>query len=108
MPGGKNEPDAGLDPGLSLKSRPEVRKPRQYRVIMFNDDYTTRDFVVDVLVGVFHKPVAEATVIMMDVHRKGSGVVGVYTYDIAVTRVNRVHDMAREAGFPFRCDIEEA
>lgn len=108
MPGGNHGTDAGTDRGLSVKSRPEVKKPRQYRVIMFNDDYTTRDFVVDMLVGVFKKPVAEATVIMMDVHRKGRGVVGVYSYDIAMSRVNRVHTLAREAGFPFRCDVEEA
>ncbi len=78
-----------------------------YRVILHNDHYTTMDFVVDVLVKVFHKPSVEATKIMLDVHRRGRGVCGVYTYDIAVTKVTRVQAMAKMREFPLRCTIEE-
>lgn len=100
--------DPSIFDEILTDTRRELREPRMYRVIMYNDDYTTRDFVVEVLVSVFGKEPIEAARIMMDVHKKGSGVVGVYTYDVAATRVSRVHQMAREAGFPFRCGIEEA
>lgn len=86
----------------------ELREPPLYRVVMMNDDYTTRDFVIDVLVRVFHKDVPAATRIMLDVHRKGRGIVGTYTRDIALTKVQAVHHMAREADFPLRCVVEEA
>jgi ATP-dependent Clp protease adaptor protein ClpS len=78
-----------------------------YRVILFNDDYTTMDFVVEILVSVFGKPAAEATRIMLDVHKKGRGVCGVYTRDIAQTKVTRVHQLARKNQFPLRCSFEE-
>lgn len=79
-----------------------------YRVILHNDHYTTMDFVVEVLISVFHKPAAEATRIMLDVHRKGKGICGVYTYDIASSKVSLVHSMAKEREFPLRCSMEEA
>ncbi len=85
----------------------ELREPKLYRVILHNDHYTTMDFVVDVLVKVFHKPAVEATKIMLDVHRRGRGVCGIYTYDIAVTKVNRVQTMAKMREFPLRCTMEE-
>ena len=78
-----------------------------YRVILHNDHYTAMDFVVEVLVRVFHKPPAEATKIMMDVHKRGTGVCGVYTYDLAVTKVRKVHAMARSRGFPLKCTFEQ-
>jgi len=79
-----------------------------YQVILHNDDYTTMDFVVEVLMHVFHRTVIDATKIMLDVHQKGRGVVGTYTYDIATTKVNAVREMARRREFPLRCTIEPA
>ena len=86
----------------------EADEPRMYRVVLHNDDYTTMDFVVEVLISVFHKRAAEATRIMLDVHNKGIGSVGVYTYDIAVSKIDQVHDMAEQREFPLRCSCEEA
>ena len=84
----------------------EIREPDMYRVVLHNDHYTTMDFVVEVIIRVFHKPVLEATQIMMDVHRKGRGLVGVYTRDIAETKCARVLRMAREREFPLKCTVE--
>ncbi len=92
---------------VQLESRPRLDEPKMYRVIMHNDHYTTMEFVVEVLVSVFHKPAAEATMLMMDVHKKGRGICGVFTYDIAVTKVSRVHSLAKERGFPLKCSYEE-
>ena len=96
--------------GTEVQDRPdeEVREPEQYRVLLLNDDYTTMDFVVEVLIKVFHKDILSATRIMFDVHRKGRGLVGTYTYDIASTKAERVHRMAREREFPLRCTVEPA
>lgn len=85
----------------------EVVEPPLYRVILHNDHYTTMDFVVEVIVRVFHKPVLEATRIMLDVHRKGKGLVGKFPYDIAVTKRDQVTAMARARDFPLKCTIEE-
>ena len=105
---GKGTDLAEVLPG-SVKAAPDIKikKPRMYRVILFNDDYTSMEFVIDVLVAIFNKPAAEATKIMLDVHKKGKGVCGVYTYDIAVTKVKQVHYEAQKEGFPLRCGYEE-
>ncbi len=94
----------------SLKERTDnrVKEPKQYNVIMLNDDFTTMEFVVSVLVDIFRKDEVTAQAIMMNVHKNGQAVVGKYPYDIAVTRVNTVHDRARSEGFPFRMTVEEA
>ncbi len=84
-----------------------LTEPPMYRVILHNDHFTAMDFVVEVLMRVFHKPPAEATKIMMDVHKRGNGVCGVYTYDLAVTKVRKVHAMARSRGFPLKCSFEQ-
>lgn len=84
----------------------EIPFPPQCTVIFYNDDYTTKDFVVDVLVGVFNKPRLEAEQIMESVHNTGSGVVGSYTYDIAVSRTNITKNLAKKNGFPLRVEIE--
>ena len=86
----------------------ELKEPAQYRVLLHNDDYTTMDFVVKVIVAIFHRSASEATRIMLDVHRAGRGVVGTYPRDIAVTKVDQVHAMAREAEYPLRAAAEEA
>ena len=99
---------SGILPEGDVKNEEKIREPKQYRVVLHNDDYTTMDFVVAVLVTVFHKPTAEATKIMLDVHNKGKGICGVYTYDIAATRVARVHQLAKKREFPLKCSLEEA
>jgi len=85
----------------------ELKEPPYYKVLLHNDDYTTMDFVVKVLMTVFHKSKAEAVQIMLNVHRKGIGVCGVYRAEIAETKVAMVHKMARREGFPLRCSMEE-
>jgi ATP-dependent Clp protease adaptor protein ClpS len=85
-----------------------VEEPSMFRVLIHNDDYTTMEFVVEVLRRVFHKTPVEATSIMLHVHRSGMGVCGVYTQDIAETKVELVHHLARRSGFPLRCSMEEA
>ncbi|WP_457561381.1 ATP-dependent Clp protease adaptor ClpS [Caminibacter sp.] len=81
--------------------------PRLYRVILLNDDYTTFDFVIEILKTVFNKSEEEAINLTLKVDREGSAVVGVYPYEIAEIKVNRVHTLARNAGFPLRARIEE-
>ena len=85
----------------------KLKRPRMYSVVLVNDDYTTMDFVVEVLVEIFHKTAAEATKIMLDVHEKGKGIVGVYTYDIAYTKVVQVEERARKREFPLKAVMEE-
>lgn len=86
----------------------EIKKPSDYKVILLNDDYTTKDFVVMILERVFHKSTAESIKIMESVHKTGKGVAGVYPFDIAATRCQIVLNMARNEGFPLRCEMEEA
>jgi ATP-dependent Clp protease adaptor protein ClpS len=83
-------------------------EPKMYKVIVHNDHFTTMEFVVDVLMKIFHKPAAEATKIMLDVHRGGQGICGIFIYDIAVTKIAQVHQLARQNHFPLRCSYEEA
>lgn len=90
----------------SIKTK--VREPKHYEVIMLNDDFTTMEFVVSVLIDIFHQDPITAEAIMMDVHKKGRGRVGAYPYDIAVTKVNAALTRAKAEGFPFRMTIEEA
>jgi ATP-dependent Clp protease adaptor protein ClpS len=85
----------------------ELKEPSLFRVVLLNDDFTTKDFVVAILVAVFHKREEDAMSIMEDVHRKGRGIVGAYTYDIAATRCLQVHEAARANGFPLRCVMEQ-
>ena len=94
----------------AAKERTEnrVKEPKQYNVIMLNDDFTTMEFVVDVLVTIFHKDEVTAQAIMMNVHKNGQAVVGKYPYDMAATRVKKALTRAKEEGFPFRMVIEEA
>lgn len=80
--------------------------PKHYKVIFHNDDFTTMDFVVKVLIEVFYKSQSEATTIMMVVHEQGQGVVGLYSYDMAVSMSNKATAMAREEGFPLRITYE--
>lgn len=85
-----------------------LEQPRMYSVVMLNDDYTTMEFVVEVLMKVFHKSSVEASHIMMEVHNNGQSVVGTYTYDIAITKKIRTEQMAKEKGYPLKLTIDEA
>lgn len=102
----------GVGPGNAgdVKEHVEekVTEPEMFQVVLHNDDYTTMEFVVKVIIAVFHRAIVDATRIMLDVHQKGRGVVGTYTYDIASTKVDTVRDMARQSEFPLRCTIEPA
>jgi ATP-dependent Clp protease adaptor protein ClpS len=90
------------------KPKERTKRPQLFHVILYNDDYTTMEFVVHVLEAVFQKGTEEAFRIMLDVHRRGRGVCGAYTYEVAETKVTTVHDMARKEGFPLRAGLEEA
>ena len=89
------------------KNRIKLKKPKHYKVIMYNDDYTTMEFVIEILMIIFKKSLEEANKIMLDVHKKGKGIAGIYPYDIAVTKVSLAMSKAEEEGFPFKLDIEE-
>ena len=93
--------------GLEEKVRQETKEPSLYKVILLNDDYTTMDFVVHVLFTVFGKPLVDATRIMLSVHKEGSGLCGVYTREIAETKVIAVHDLSVKNAFPLKCIMEK-
>lgn len=91
-----------------IESSLAVVEPQKYKVLLHNDDYTTMDFVVDILMGVFHKNVIESERIMLLIHRQGKAICGVYTYEIAQTKVYHVKELAKENGFPLLATLEEA
>lgn len=93
--------------GLLLKPRPKTRKPNMYKVLLLNDDYTPMEFVVHVLERFFNKNKQEATDIMLHVHRRGVGVCGIFTYEIAETKVAQVMDFARASEQPLQCTMEK-
>ena len=97
-----------FDGEILEKAEEGLKEPNMYRILLLNDDYTTQDFVVEILVTVFHKQPVDATRIMLDVHKKGRGVVGLYPYDIAATKVKQVKEMARQREFPLKCVMEKA
>lgn len=86
----------------------QTKEPDRYQVVLLNDDYTTMEFVMDVLESIFQKTPAEAYRIMMHVHTQGRGICGVYTWEIAETKAAMVADRARAAGFPLRAVVEDA
>lgn len=90
------------------KNKVKIKKPKYYKVIMHNDDYTTMEFVIKILIKVFNKSFIDAEKIMIDVHKKGRGIAGIYSYDIAVTKVATAMSMAKSEGFPFKLTTEEA
>ncbi len=91
----------------SEKTRSRIREPKRFCVIMHNDDYTPMDFVVDILMGIFHKNEAEANVLMMKVHKEGQATVGTYSYDIACSKQRMSMALAEEEGYPFRLTVRE-
>jgi ATP-dependent Clp protease adaptor protein ClpS len=98
----------GTGTGFATRREEKLKEPEEYRVVLLNDNYTTMEFVVLVLMSVFQKPATESNRIMLDVHKKGRGMVGVYPWDIATTKVEQVHQMARKESFPLRCVVEKA
>lgn len=94
--------------GVATKPENRVEEPPLFKVLLHNDDYTTMDFVIEILEGVFHKASEEATRIMLNVHQQGIGVAGVYSRDIAETKVAMVHDLARKNEHPLKCSLEQA
>ena len=101
----KNDDDDGIT-GIVIETKPRTKKPSLYKVLMLNDDYTPMEFVVHVLERVFSKPPEEATRIMLHVHRRGVGLCGVFTYEIAETKVTQVVDYARKHQHPLQCTLE--
>lgn len=99
--------DNQFDREIKEKTREQTKEPSLYKVFLINDDYTTMDFVVEVLEKVFHKTAMEATQIMLHVHRNGKGLAGVFTRDIAETKIETVHALARERGYPLKCSMEK-
>ncbi len=112
MSNGPERPGGG-DPrhegDLATRTRPRERlaKPPRFKVVLYNDDYTPMEFVVALLEAVFGKGPAEATQLMLQIHRKGAGIAGVYVLQVAETKVATVHRMAEEKGYPLRAGVEE-
>lgn len=101
--GGGND----VDTGVVTKTVPKTKKPPMYKVLMLNDDYTPMEFVVYVLERFFRKNREEATQIMLHIHRRGVGICGVFTYEVAETKVNQVVDFARQNQHPLQCTMEK-
>jgi ATP-dependent Clp protease adaptor protein ClpS len=101
-----HRPDPARREEVLTEERPRTRTPRRYKVLLHNDDYTTMEFVVDVLMRFFRKSATEATRIMLQVHTLGVGVAGTYTREVAETKVAQVTDAAREEGFPLLLTME--
>ena len=101
-----------MDPKIkdkpASKTNEKTKEPNEFKVIILNDDFTTMEFVVEILMRIFHKSADEAFRLMLDVHKKGRGIAGVYLWDIAVTKSEQVHAEANANQFPLRCTIEPA
>ena len=98
------EEEGGL--ATQEETRQKIEKPRMYKVLLHNDNYTTMDFVIMVLMQVFHQSESKAVQTMFDVHRKGIGIAGVYQREIAETKIHRVAQLAKQAEYPFLCTME--
>ncbi|HIJ62189.1 MAG TPA: ATP-dependent Clp protease adapter ClpS [Rhodospirillaceae bacterium] len=109
MSGNDNDQTSGGNPrtGVVIKTRPKTKRPSMYKVLMLNDDYTPMEFVVHVLERFFGKNREEATRIMLHVHQRGVGVCGVFTYEVAETKVTQVMDLARQNQHPLQCTVEK-
>lgn len=90
-----------------LLEKTSLKYPKNYKVFLLNDDYTSMEFVIDILMNVFHKPFTEAEQIMLEIHKKERGLCGVYTHEIAETKVMQVTKKARDNGYPLKATMEE-
>lgn len=93
--------------GTEVEERQEVKVPSLYKVFLLNDDYTTMDFVVHILEKIFHKKHVEATQIMLHVHKNGRGLAGVYTREIAESKISKAEELSQQHGYPLRCTMEK-
>jgi ATP-dependent Clp protease adaptor protein ClpS len=103
--------DGGIgdsDTGVATRTRPRTKKPSNYKVLMLNDDYTPMEFVVLVLQRFFSMSIEDATRVMLQVHQQGIAICGVFTYEVAETKVSQVIDFARENQHPLQCTLEKA
>lgn len=98
----------GGETGVATKAKPKTKKPALYKVLMLNDDYTPMEFVVHTLQRFFRMSTEDATRVMLHVHQKGVGLCGVFTYEVAETKVNQVMDFARQNQHPLQCTLEKA
>ncbi len=108
-----NEPGQGdgieeIETGVATRTRPRTKKPSNYKVLMLNDDYTPMEFVVLVLQQFFAMSIEDATRVMLQVHQQGVAICGVFTYEVAETKVTQVIDFARENQHPLQCTLEKA
>jgi ATP-dependent Clp protease adaptor protein ClpS len=102
-----NEHSPELEEEIISETGDDIDEPPMYKVLLHNDDYTTMEFVVEILILVFRRSPEDAVEIMLNVHHKGVGVCGVYTYEISETKVNTVHALAKQHGFPLKCTMEK-
>jgi ATP-dependent Clp protease adaptor protein ClpS len=103
-----NQEDEGFDDGLAVQeAKPKLKKPAMYKVLMLNDDFTPMEFVIEVLEKFFHMDIEKATQIMLHVHTRGVGVCGVFTRDVAETKVLLVNDYAKHNQHPLLCEMEK-
>lgn len=104
---GRDDRDGDSKTGIVTKTRPKTKKPSLYKVLLLNDDFTPMEFVVLILQRFFNKGQEDATRIMLHVHHKGVGICGVYTYEVAETKVTQVMDFSRQHGHPLQCTMEK-
>jgi ATP-dependent Clp protease adaptor protein ClpS len=102
-----DDDEGGANTGVITKSRTKTKKPSLYKVLLLNDDYTPMEFVIHVLERFFNKGPEEATIIMLHVHQHGVGICGLYTYEVAETKVTQVMDFARQHQHPLQCTMEK-
>ena len=102
----RSRPERERDAGLALEERTRTRKPPLYKVLLHNDDYTTKEFVVWVLQSIFHKNEGDAIAIMTHVHNHGVGIAGVYTFEVAETKVTKTVQLAKAHEYPLQLSIE--
>jgi len=95
------------DKSVETKKKVQLKKPSRYKVVMLNDNYTTMEFVINVLINIFGQSNVEATEIMMKIHKQGRGVAGIYTFDIATTKKRHTESEAAKNGFPLKCILEK-
>lgn len=101
-----NHPKESEESGIAVLPDKKTEKPKRYKVLLHNDDYTTMEFVIHVLQSVFNKEIEEAKKIMLQVHHEGIGVCGIYTFEIAESKVDKVQKLARDNGHPLKCSLE--
>ena len=111
LPGGGNGPPDSGDPqregGVATQTRRKISRPERFKVLLYNDDYTPMEFVVRILESIFGKGPSAATQIMLQIHNTGLGVAGVYTLEVAETKVAVVHGAAEQRGYPLRAGVEK-